>query len=140
MPRAAKPRKAYRRRLVNIPVMPELLLQFEQQLRISLACLQSSSGLESFDAIAEILDIVGLTLEEMKRPSLLSSFRIIQSGASAMLQIKGKFERTDVIHMTDLEYLPIRNAVNEALEVLPKLSVTNLYMAMQEIKGIRKTS
>lgn len=120
---------------MHIPVMPELLLQFEQQLRVSLGCLSMSPSIESFDSIAEILDVIGLTLYALKRADLLKSFRIIQSGASAMIQVKGKYERTGKVHMTDLEYLPIRNAVNEALTVLPKLSVSDLYLALQKLRS-----
>ncbi|HVK55885.1 MAG TPA: hypothetical protein VM532_12760 [Burkholderiales bacterium] len=113
--------------------MPQLQREFAEQLHISLAVLRATPVIEAFDAVAMILDIIGVTLFELKRQDLHQSFVIIQSGASAMLQIKGKYERTGKVHMTTLEFLPIANAVNACLEVLPKLSVTDLYIARQKV-------
>lgn len=137
MPRAAKPRKPYRRRAVNIPVMPELLQQFELQLRLSLKVLRDTPALQAFDGLAEIMDVIGLTLSRLKRAGFYRSFTIIQSGASAMLQIKGKHERTGKVQMSDWEFLPIVNAVNECIDVLPKLNVMDLYASMEELKALK---
>lgn len=137
MPRSASPRKKHQRRLINIPVMPELALDFERQLRSSLMMLRATPVIEAFDGVAEIIDVIGITLNRLKRADLHNAFRLIQSGASAMIQIKGKYERTGKVQMSELEYFPIVNAVNECIEVLPRLGVTNLYLSMQELKGMK---
>lgn len=139
MGRTAKPRKPYRRRIERVPVMPELIKEFEEQLRISLACLRTSPSIESFDAVAEILNVIALTLESLKRPKLHASYKIITSGSSAMMQIEGKRERTGKVHMSDIEYLPILNAVNEALTVLPRLDVMSIYCALQKLRAPMST-
>jgi hypothetical protein len=131
MGRSSKPRHAHRPRLKNIP-MTNLRDQIGLELHVALAALSVAPAREQFDSIGQVLNIIGLTIEH--DPRFPAEFRIIQGGASAMNQIADGWTRTRTLRPTDLELLPIRNAVNVCDEISSRLDLTKLHLSIQKLR------
>lgn len=137
MGRSTKPRRAYRPRLVRIPMTAALHDQFGITLHVSLAAMASAPSREQFDAIGQIFNVIALAIEHDKRFS--AEAVILASGASAMNQIASGCERTGNLRPTDIELLPVRNAVNVCDRILSRLDVTQLHLANVKLSAMRRS-
>jgi hypothetical protein len=138
MGRSTKPRRTHRPRLVRIPMTAGLHDQFGMTLHTALAALAIAPSSDQFDAIGQIFNVIGLTIEHDERFS--AEAVILASGASAMNQIAAGYERTGTLRPTDVELLPVRNAVNVCDEILSRLDVTQLHLANVKLSAMRHRS
>lgn len=137
MGRSTKPRHAHRPRLVRIPMTKGLHDQFGMTLHTSFAAMTLAPGRDQFDAIAQIFNVVALAIEDDQRFKLEAL--ILASGASAMNQISAGYDRTGIMRPTDLELLPVQNAINVCDWILPRIDVTKLHLANMRLSAIRRS-
>lgn len=126
-------RSAYRPRLVRVPVTG-LRDELALQLHAGLLALEKAPSPNCFDALAEIFNIIGLTLEN--DPRLSDESRCICGGAAALNQV----EERVCLHgrpPLDHELTPIRIAVNTIDAILPRLDMSRMYVAMARLQQIR---
>lgn len=135
MARSAKPRHAYRPRLVRIPMTAGLHDQFGMTLHTALAAMAIAPSRDQFDAIAQIFNVIGLAIEQDAR--FKDEAVVLASGASAMNQIAAGCQRTGTLSPTALEMLPVRNAVNVCDQILSRIDVTKLHFANKRLSEMR---
>jgi hypothetical protein len=126
-------RAAYRPRLIRIPVTG-LRDEIALRLHASLVTLERAPSQACFDALAEIFNIVGLTIENDAR--LTDESRCICGGAAALNQV----EERVCLHgrpPLDHELTPIRIAANTIDAILFRLDATRMYGAMVRLQQIR---
>ena len=138
MASSSKPRHARRPRLVRIPMTKGLHDQFGMTLHTALAAMTLAPARDQFDAIAQIFNVIGLAIEHDARFTIEAV--ALASGASAMNQIAAGCERTGALRPTEIEMLPVRNAVNICDEILSRIDVTHLYLANKRLSEIRRTA
>lgn len=129
-----KPRKPHQRRLPRIPVMPELRNQFAMQLHTALKCLEIAPSTDTFEALAEVFNVVQIAIEHDARRE--HEARLINGGAGALIQIEKRVCAGRAPQPYELA--PIRIAVNTIDSLMGKLDVSGLYRAMQTLKTIRR--
>lgn len=134
MTRSAKPRKHYRPRTVNIPLVGEgdLHRLIALQLHGSLAALRHSPNIEAFDAIGTLLNVAMLAIERDAR--FTHEARLIAGGASAMNQIASKIDSVPALR--EIELRPIEVAVSTFDSILPRLDVSQLHLARVRLRSL----
>jgi len=132
----AERRAKHERRLPRIPMMAELKDQFGMQMHTALSCLEMAPTSDTFDALAEVFNVVQVAIEHNPRRS--HEARLINGGAMALNQAQQRICADVVPH--DYEIAPIRVAVNTIDSMMGKLDVTGLYVAMQKLKAMKVTA
>src|SRR3546814_723578 len=111
--------KVHTPRLPRIPMMPALRDQFGMQMHTALLCLERAPGAEPFEALAEIFNVIQITLEhDTKRAH---EARLITGGAAALVQIEHRVRQGMVPQ--PYEIAPIQIAVNTIDAILGQLNV-----------------
>jgi len=133
MSRTARPRKQYRPRTINIPMVGEGELHrlLALQLHGSLAALRHSPNSDAFDAIAALLNMALLALEHDSR--FAHEARLIAGGASAMNQIADKVNAVPALR--EFELRPIEVAVSTFDAILPRLDISRLHLAQVRLRS-----
>lgn len=132
MSRSKKPRKAYRPRLAAIPVMPELLQQFELALRPQLAWMVSSKQVTSsdpLDALARVFNVLNTAHPQLVEGPVLDGFRrTLQSLIDRQIA-------AGVVTLNQFDAATLAAGVNRMVEILPRADVSRMYVAMQALRA-----
>lgn len=115
----------------RIPMMRELRDMMSLQLYASTDALIKQPSLDQFQAVAQIVNVVALTIDDDKR---FSTERLhISSGIAAMMQISRKCETG--LKLRDDEVASINLMVSTIDRILSRLDVSKLYLSMRKLNG-----
>jgi len=135
MPRSSRPRKAYRPRMVDAPVLDGLVEMFAGTLRDAEIGLRLRAETpEHFDAIATALNTVGpVALRRLARHS--PEAIALRSAALAM---NAAADRAAAGHpkMDDHEIECVARGIDACKAALPGLSVRDLYLQRQAVARV----
>lgn len=126
-------RKAYKPRLIKIPMSKELYDSFGIYLHMALATMQKRPDSDAFDAIAQIMNVVSITIKDDARFDDHKIF--INSGIRMMNDIANKCSAG--LPLKDYELACITLAINSIDSILPRLDVSKLYLANISVKNIK---
>lgn len=136
MPRSARPRKAHRPRLVNLPVTAGLMEQFETVL------LDAEIGLnlraptpDHFDAIARAMNVIGPVA--MRKLSPRDPDAIALNSAALAMNAASDRARQGNPRMYDSELLAVGRGIDACKRALPRLDVRALYLQMAAVDRMR---
>lgn len=119
-----KRNKAYRPRTIRIP-----MTGFRDMLALhmysSLVGIESAGDLDSFDSLANIINMIGLAMADDAR--LAHQFRLVQGGASAMNDIGRLLEAG--LTVQERHTAPVRVAIGAIDSALPRMDVSKIYLA-----------
>jgi len=113
-----------RPRLIRAPVMKELHDEIAMGMHMAYATLASAPDGNAFNMLASILNMVSLAIDGDSR--FPDEARVLQSAVLAMNQIGRK---TGALSATQIELLPVRNALGVVDKILPRLDVVKLHLA-----------
>ena len=125
-------RKEYKPRLVKIPMSKELYDSFGMYLHVALATMQNRPDSDAFDAIAQIMNVVSVTIKDDLRFNNESLF--INSGIRMMNDISNKC--TAGLPLKDYELACITLAINTIDAILSRLDVSKLYLANLSVRSM----
>ena len=125
-----KRNKAYKPKLIRIPMMKEIFDTFGMQMHVSYDTLIRSPNIDAFDALAQIFNVVTVTASKDNR--FEHEMLYLNTGIATMNQIYKKCEAG--LPLKDHEAASIRVAVNAIERVLPYMDVSKLYVSMQEVR------
>lgn len=120
-----KRNKAYKPRLIRLPMTPGLSEQIALHMHASLASLRFAGDVDSFDSLAGIINMVGIAIEA--DPRFEREFRLVTGGAMAMNQISTLVESG--LKLKDHHIAPIQVAVNVIDEILGRIDVSRLFVS-----------
>jgi hypothetical protein len=123
-------------RPVHIPVTRALRDEFAMLLYTSLWSLEHTPGVDPFDNLAGVFNVVQLALEHDAKHS--HEARLITGGAAALNQAMSRVMSGKP--PADHEILPIRVGVKTIDTLLGRLDVSVLYAAMQRLRRLRATT
>lgn len=139
MPRSSRPRRRHVHRLPAIPMMATTHTEFARQLHVSLAALAIAPAVTHWEAVAMIFNVVTLAIRH--KPSLRHEARLLNGGAMALQDIERKVQAieggNDTLRLQEHELAPIRIATTTVDQLLPRIGVTALYQAWQELLAMR---
>ncbi len=95
--------------------------------------LKTQPTFEAFDCVANILNLVALSIAE--RPDLLHYFRVLQSAALAMEDIRKRSEQLGRVEMRMLEAQSIVNAIIRFDEILPCITYRTLKLSLRTLES-----
>ena len=130
MPASKRPRHAHQVRPLRIPMMDSTRDEFAMQLHLALEQMRRMPTVDAYDAIGGILNVVQVAIRNEVR--FKAEARVITSGAAAMQAFERKVGAG--LPLRDHELAPLQAAVNQVDELLPRLSVTALHQAAQEVR------
>jgi len=135
MPGNKKPRKKMQRKEVKIPITG-LHSEIALQLHGSLVALRLNPNEEAFCAAAQIFNVVGLALMGSK---FKTESRVVDGAVRTMNVVSAKLDNIIAGHQSILsaEMQTIINGANAIDSVLPKLTVNELYKAMQFVNKLK---
>lgn len=125
-----KRNKAYKPKLIKIPMTKALYDEFGIQMHTAYAALLNQSSLEGFDALAHIMNVV--TTAASKDNRFKDEMLYLNTGIATMNQVYGKCEAR--LPLKDYETAAIGVAVSAIDRVLPYMDVSKLYVAMNEVR------
>lgn len=136
MPANKKPRKPRTVKQVKIPVTG-IHKEMAMQLHGSLFALQTEPSQDSFCAVAGIFNVVGIALLGSK---FKSESRVVDGAVRTMNSIANKLDNVIVGNqkILDIEMQTVINGANAIDSVLPKLTINQLYNAMQIVNKIKE--
>ncbi|HRO60250.1 MAG TPA: hypothetical protein PK177_13965 [Burkholderiaceae bacterium] len=136
MSRSKRPRKAYRPRLPAIPVMPELLREFEH-LRIKLAWMIDSGRVtdsNALDDFARVFNVLNTAHPELLEGPVMAGFqRTLQS-------LIDRFMAAGAVTLNRFDAATLIAGFNRMIEVLPHADVSRMYVAMQKIRALGRAA
>lgn len=113
---------------VNIPVTG-VRRQTAFALHLSYNMLATAPDENAFSQLAHTINVIGIAITGDVR--FVDEMRIISSASAAMNQIGAK---EGLLRATQLELLPVLNAVSVIDKLLPRLEVSRLYQAMAQLR------
>lgn len=122
--------------LKRIPVCGALRDEFSMVLHTSLWCLDHRPSADAFNNLSRIFNIVGLALENDHRH--VHEARLIAGGASTLNQVMGKVDAG--LKLAEHESAAIRVGINTMDGLLGRLSVTDLYLAMNRLDDMSEAA
>ena len=117
-------RKAYKPRPIRIP-MTGLRDTIALHMHASLRVIERRPDLDSFDSLAGIFNMVGITIQHDSR--FTHEYRLIQGGAKALNDTARLIESG--VKLQEYHLAPIRVGVTAIDQVLGQLDVAKLYTA-----------
>jgi hypothetical protein len=126
-------RKAYKPRLIRIPMTKPLYDEFGLQMHSAFAELCRNPSSEHFCALGTIMNVVNIAID--KDPKFEQDRLYLNSGISMMSQIGNKCVAG--LPLKDYEMECIKIALLRIDEILPYIDVTKLHMANMTLKGLR---
>lgn len=129
-----KRKKKYQPRLIKIPVTSTLRDEIAMQIRLGLESLKTNPDIDSFCAVAAIMNMVGFAAKDDTR--FKDEIVIIESGMRMMNQVVNKCESG--FRLKDYEVCCINNAVNKIDSILPYMDVTKLHLAQLSINRMKR--
>lgn len=137
MPRSSKPRKAYRPRLLNVPITDGFVEQFDSLLvKAEIGLNLRAPTDEHFEAIAEAMNVIGpvaLGTLSKRDPDAIA----LESAALAMNAAVDR-ARAGNGRMYDSELLAVGRAIEACKRALPRLDARALALQMAAVRKIRK--
>jgi len=134
MPRSSRPRKAHKPRPPRIPLADgpgSPIQQMRDHLHAGLLALES--GLATGDNLQQLAQLLN-TLYWVEQNEGRHS-PVIEGGMRALQELIDRYEPHCRIVCSTLRYEPIRIAVAEIIERLPRQSVDRIYLAMQQMRA-----
>ena len=125
-----KRNKAYKPKLIKIPMTKALYDEFGIQMHTAYAALINQSSLEAFNALAHIMNVVTQAASKDKRFS--DEMLYLNTGIATMNQIANKCQAG--LPLKDFESASIGLAVNTIDRILPYMDISKLYVAMNEVR------
>lgn len=125
-----KRNKAYKPKLIKIPMTKALYDEFGIQMHTAYAALINQSSLEGFDALAHIMNVVTTAASKDKRFN--DEMLYLNTGLATMNQISNKCQAG--LPIKEHESAAIGVAVAAIDRVLPYMDVSKLYVAMNEVR------
>lgn len=129
MPTSKSRKKAYKPRLIRIPMMPSLRDEFALNAYAALTTLQQRPSVEAWSVLASIFNVVQIAIKDDAKFSDMA--RLINSGAGVMNAIYTKIDSG--LHLRLDEFGAVRNAVQAVDVVLPSLDLTSIYLAQKAL-------
>ncbi|MGK0556124.1 hypothetical protein [Bordetella bronchiseptica] len=128
MTHARKPRrKQYRPSIPRLPMTGGLRDLIATHMHGALAALRLSPNADAFDALANIINMVGLTVH--RDPAFAQQYGFISGAARTMNQIGPKCEAG--LALRDHEIASLTVAVSAIDDILPRIDVARLYINEQ---------
>lgn len=132
-----RPRKPYRPKPVNTPITRGLVDSFAQELHFSLLAARAGYfSTATFDKIGATFNVLWGALE-LRKPKHQAERLVIEGGMRAMNECAERGDRTGVWTLTLPQIASVTAAAIKAEEVLPQLSVLDLYRSMQKLRKVR---
>lgn len=132
MPASARPRKAYRPRLINAPITAGLVAEFEEVLkRAELGLHLRAPTVEHFDSVARILNVVGPVV--IRRFGARHEVSVAIQSAALHMNAAVDRARAGEPRMRDLELEAVSRAIEAVTAALPYLDVRSIYQQMRTI-------
>jgi hypothetical protein len=128
---AKKRNKPYRPKNVRIPVMKDMHDVIGMGMHTSYMMLRDAPSEEAFQQLAQIINMVGISIIGDER--FVDEARIIESASLAMIQIGAK---AGPIGALPYELLPVVNAVNCIDAMLPRLDGSKLHQANAQLYAL----
>lgn len=132
MSRSQRPRKAYRPRLAAIPVMPELIREFEISLRSHLGWMTLTGQVKSrdpLDALAQAFNVLNTAHPELMSSPVMPGFR---RALQAQIERQNK---AGAVTLNHYDAKTLAAGVNALLDALPRADVSRMYQAMQRLRA-----
>ncbi|KCV33709.1 hypothetical protein [Bordetella bronchiseptica] len=126
MTHARKPRrnKRFHPSIPRLPMTGALRDRIATHMHGAFAALRLSPSAEAFDALANIVNMVGLTVQH--DPAFLQQYLLINGAARTMNQIGAKVEAG--IALRDHEIASLTVAVSAIDDILPRIDVARLFI------------
>ncbi len=128
-----KRHKTYKPSLLRVPITKAMIDETCLIALGNLTALRLHPSYAAFDTLANLFNMVGIATD--KRFDLKDEFRLIQSAALAMEDIRKRSEKFGEIKCNDREYSTIANAITRLHLVLPRLNCRELYIAQEELRN-----
>lgn len=131
MTRNKRPRKPYRPRLAAIPVMPELIREFEIALRTQLGWMTLTGQVTHrapLDQLAQAFNTINTAHPELMTSPVLPGF------ARALQTLIDRQAQAGAVTVNEYDAKTLAAGVNALLEVLPRCDVSRMYQAMQQLR------
>ena len=125
-----KRNKAYKPKLIKIPMTKALYDEFGIQMHSAYAAMSNYPCLEAFNALAHIMNVVTQAARNDTR--FEHEMLYLNTGIATMNQVYGKCEARRPLK--DYETAAIGVAVSAIDRVLPYMDVSKLYVAMNEVR------
>lgn len=125
-----KRNKAYKPKLIKIPMTKALYDEFGIQMHSAYSALVNYPCVEAFDALAAIINVVTVTAARDNR--FEHEMLYLNTGIATMNQIYGKCQSK--LPLKDHEAASIGVAVSAVDRVLPYMDISQLYLSMQELR------
>ena len=122
------------RKLVSIPVPSELHDQMAMTLHAALHMVRTQPGIEHYDAIAEVLSIVKLTVQDDER--FQEEWRVLAQGVNDLIALAESAATCGVSQPSEQQLRHITNAVNLGDYLIARLDLTKMYTAMQTLRAM----
>ena len=126
-----KRNKAYKPKLIKIPMTKELFDTFGMQMHVSYDVLTKTPDIDAFDALAQIFNVVTVTASKNKR--FEHEMIYLNTGIATMNQVYTKCEAG--LSLKEHEIASIGVAVSAIERVLPYMDVSKLYVSMNELRA-----
>lgn len=123
MSKSTKPRKSYRPRTVNIPMMSGTRDDLALGLRMSIEAIIAAPSIETYNAVS--LQLV--TLGRVTGPQ-----QFMEDAKRAMLDVFGRYERVGRIGVSDKEAAILREASGAMDAALAKIPVNKFHEAQRK--------
>ena len=129
----SKPRnKPYRPRLISIPVTG-LHQEFALHAHAALFMLGHAPSNDSFDALAGILNLIQVAIENDER--FTHEAKLINGGAMTLNQVAKKVAAR--MRLKEHEFASLRVAVNTVDAIFTRLDVSRLYVAQAVLRDLQ---
>jgi len=125
-----KRNKAYKPKLIKIPMTKSLYDEFGLQMHTAYAEMVNQPSPDAFDRLAAIINVVTLTASKDKR--FEQEMLYLNTGIATMNQLFGKCEANLPLKTHEVASLGV--AVSAMDRVLPYMDVSKLYLSMQELR------
>lgn len=126
-------RKAYKPRLIRIPMTKPLYDEFGLQMHSAFSELCRAPCEEHFCALGTIMNVVSIAIDNDAK--FKNDLLFIRSGINMMSQIGNKCMAG--LPLKGFEMACIKIALNRIDSILPYMDVTKLHMANMTLKGLR---
>lgn len=125
-----KRNKAYKPKLIKIPMTKEMYDKFGFQMHTAYDELCRVPSADAFERLADILQVVSMTAAKDKR--FEQEMLYLNTGIATMNQVFGKCEAG--LPLKEHEIAAIGVSVAAMDRVLPYMDVSKLYLSMQELR------
>jgi hypothetical protein len=130
-----KRNKAYRPKVVHIPVMAELQREFMLAGHGALAAMRLAPNEAAFDQLASLFNVFHVAMCQIGAAS-----PVLESGMRALKEVAARDEQHGVLEIRRFELPPIENAVFECERLTREVDVMGLYTASLKTRALEQLS